>query len=150
MPACPFILQVCQSNIHKHLNSNRSRVSLSCFRQTAFVSVDGLPLWLIFEKTQCRDILQTARKRKAVVDPGRQNQQVVLGQLGPDPTVAPIPHIKVAFAVNNVPNLFVFVIVFFVESAHLSIVRLFVATKRFQVELDSVPVLVVSFLGQGF
>lgn len=82
---------------------------------------------------------------EAVVDAGRQDDQVIFFELDANPLVAFVAHIKVAIAVADVANLLIFVQVLAKETLHLGLVGITECLGR---DLDLVAVLVTTFNGQ--
>jgi hypothetical protein len=78
--------------------------------------VQRRPLGLVSKQPHRLRIILLVR-RKPMVDPRRHDHQIELLELDPDPVIVLAAHIEVAAAVENVPNLLVFVQVLGEEGA---------------------------------
>jgi hypothetical protein len=104
--------------------------------------VQGGPLGLVLEQTHGLDKVVLI-DGEAVIDAGGQDDEVALLDAEADPLVVARAHIKVAGAVEDVPDLLVLVQVLVEEHVDLALVGV---AERLRRDLDGVAVLVAALL----
>ena len=107
-------------------------------------AVQRRPLGLVLEQAHSLDVVVVVG-REAVVYAGGEDDQIVLLEPDADPGVALGPHVEVAGAVADVPDLFVLVQVLVEERLHFGLVDVAHGLRR---DGDFIAVPVAALLGE--